>query len=314
MMKKPYISAVIGAYTLDRMRDIDDLLNGFKKQEYKNYEIVFISDCNSELLVEVKKLAKKLRINNIRFFLNKKKGLSNVKNLGIQKAKGEIVAFIDDDAVPFPKWTKAIKEGFQKSADVGAVTGTLLPEWIEGEKKWFPEELYWMIGCSYSLHPKKKCFVRNGFGGNLAFNKKVFKKIGLFNPELGYDLGSNKKIQVDGEEADICIKLHNVAKKRVFFNPTMKIYHKVYLSRLKLKTLLRRAYGQGYSKAIIKRTNTNENLSTENSYIKHLVTKFYPKTVLMLFYRPIRALRRLVVVSLVTGTIMAGYFVSSLRK
>ena len=68
-----------------------------------------------------------------------------------------------------------------------SVGGFIQPSWQGNEVRpsWFPEELDWVIGCSYKGAPEVRSLVRNAIGCNMSFRKTVFEKVGGFNTNLG---------------------------------------------------------------------------------------------------------------------------------
>lgn len=52
--------------------------------------------------------------------------ISAARNDGLVRAAGDIVAFIDDDAVPEPSWAKAIQTAFAQDPNCSALTGPVL--------------------------------------------------------------------------------------------------------------------------------------------------------------------------------------------
>jgi GT2 family glycosyltransferase len=62
----------------------------------------------------------------IRTVLQAEPNLSRARNDGIAEAAGEIVAFLDDDAVPEPTWAQAIRRRFRGNPALSAVTGPVL--------------------------------------------------------------------------------------------------------------------------------------------------------------------------------------------
>lgn len=60
-------------------------------------------------------------------------GLDFARNRALSAALGDVVAFLDDDAVAEPGWTQAMLEPFQKDLKVAAVTGCVLPFSLETE-------------------------------------------------------------------------------------------------------------------------------------------------------------------------------------
>jgi glycosyltransferase involved in cell wall biosynthesis len=89
----PKVSVIIPTY--NRAAYIGETIESIQKQTYTNWEIIIIddgSDDNTEEIVE------KINDNRIRFYKAGRIGVgSKIKNIGMEKAKGELIAFIDSD-------------------------------------------------------------------------------------------------------------------------------------------------------------------------------------------------------------------------
>ena len=111
----------------ETLRAIDSIL----KQSFKHFEIVLINDGSSEDISEIRELA--TEHNNIRLFENKSNmGVSASRNLGIKKAKGEYIAFLDSDDVFEPDKLK--KQIQYMVASKAVMSHTSYTRNIDGDK------------------------------------------------------------------------------------------------------------------------------------------------------------------------------------
>ncbi|WIV50742.1 glycosyltransferase [Marivivens sp. LCG002] len=92
--QSPSVSVVI--VTRDRPRSLALTLKGLRQQYYDNFEIVIVGNDKS-----LGGLAAETGIKLVRF---DEPNISRARNLGVAQASGEIIAFIDDDAIPEPTW------------------------------------------------------------------------------------------------------------------------------------------------------------------------------------------------------------------
>ena len=148
MVDKPLLSISITSYTIERLKDITELLDSIKAQTYSNIEIVFVAERSMELLSEVKRYGDENAIANVKVIFNHgEAGMSAARNLGIREAKGDIIAFVDDDALLFPEWAEETVKTYEDNSTI-AVTGPISPLWEDESMAWFPDELDWILGCS----------------------------------------------------------------------------------------------------------------------------------------------------------------------
>lgn len=266
------ISVIICTYGIERFDDVIEAIHSVNNQNYQGHEIIVVIDKNETLY---RKLHNTLHT-NVRIVVSPVKGLSNARNIGIKNSKNEIIAFLDDDAIADSKWLTTIVKDFDDS-NVVAVGGKIEPLWINGRPKWFPEELDWIVGCTYKGHPEERCLVRNVIGCNMAFRKDVFQKVGYFSNYIGRY--GTKLLAC--EEMELCVRVsRTLPNAKILYDPKAKVFHKVHSYRQTYNYLITRAYNEGLSKAKISKQiphNPNQdNFITESQYFKYLLIKAIP--------------------------------------
>ena len=106
-------------------------LHSLLNLRYPAYEIIVVDNApttaeTAEVVQEMQKSAPFL------FYLREDRpGISWARNKGIAIAKGEIIAFTDDDVVVDPYWLTELVYAFTLSADVACTTGAILPLELE---------------------------------------------------------------------------------------------------------------------------------------------------------------------------------------
>lgn len=275
------VSAIICTYRSNAYKDVLETVASLLNQTYPEIEIIIVVDGNERLR---KKIAAVYNTQNkIQVIASKENiGVSGARNLGIRRARGDIIAFLDDDAVAGKRWIEDLVDTYQRK-DAIAVGGKILPIWLTKKPDYLPEELYWLVGLTFKGFAQEGVTeVRNALGGNMSFKKEVFEKVALFNENFGLAKEGNSYGQA--EEPDFALRIKKKLGQRVIYNPELIVYHKVPESKTRLRALLKRAFYQGYSKALLKRISPHpEPLATEESYLKGLLFKYIPQRVKALF-------------------------------
>jgi glycosyltransferase involved in cell wall biosynthesis len=88
------------------------------------------------------------------------RGLSGGRSSGVGAATGEVVAFLDDDAVAAPDRLEHVVAEYADDR-VMAVGGRTEPSSDEPAPGWFPEEFGWVVGSSYRGLPTRRVAIRN---------------------------------------------------------------------------------------------------------------------------------------------------------
>ncbi|MBT2526810.1 glycosyltransferase family 2 protein [Streptomyces sp. ISL-99] len=259
------ISVVICVYTEDRWEDILAAVGSVRRQSRPAAETLLVVDHNPALLERLGKEYEEAH-EEVRVLANAgPRGLSAGRNTGIAAARGEIVAFLDDDAVAERDWLRHFAEGYEDPR-VMAVGGRTMPAWASGRRPdWFPEEFDWVVGCTYKGLPPGRVRVRNVLGGNASFRKSAFDAAGGFATGIGRD---GDKRPLGCEETELCIRLTRVLPDAVLLiDDRSVIHHKVPAVRERFGYFRTRAYAEGLSKALVTRSvGAARGLESERRY------------------------------------------------
>lgn len=272
-----FVSIVICTHNLDNLHNLSEAIESLLNQTHEEMEVIVVIDGNQALYEEIVKTYSdqaKIRL----LPLEKNIGLSGARNAGAKAARGDVIAFFDDDAFAERDWLQKLVNIYENS-DAVSVGGKIKPIWLSNKPGYFPDELGWLVGVTHEGFAEEEVVeVRNTFGPNMSFRKGVFDEIGFFNEGLGF--GKRGTSYLQGEEAEFTVRMKRKLGKGVIYTPQAVVYHKIPPSKVKPKTLLRRSFYQGYSKALLKRSDPSPAaLDTEGNYLKDLLFKYIPRRI-----------------------------------
>jgi glucosyl-dolichyl phosphate glucuronosyltransferase len=259
-------SVVICAYTEKRWDELVAAVESLRVQTHAAHEIILAIDHNPELARRVgREIPDVTCVENLG-----RQGLSDARNSGLAVARGDIVAFLDDDAEAEAPWLSLLAEGYADPAVVG-VGGFAQPEWAEGRPGWFPREFDWVVGCTYRGMPETASPVRNLIGCNMSFRREILDDLGGFTSGIGR-LGTRP---VGCEETELCIR---IAQRRpgsvILFDPRAVVHHHVPASRGTWAYFRSRCYAEGLSKAAVSAlVGASQGLASERSYASRTLPK-----------------------------------------
>ena len=266
------VSVIISTFTKERSNDVLRCINSILNQTIKPDEIMLVLDPINELIEFYNNIVP----NDIKVVKSSGFGLSNARNTGIEHAEGDIIAFIDDDAWAEREWVESMLRNY-KNRRVWGVGGKIMPVFDKKRPKWLCEELDWVVGCTYKGMPDVKCEVRNPIGANMSFRKEAFEVAGLFKTEVGR---YGKKL-LGSEETEFAMRLKRLRPDvKIMYDPSAIVFHRIPQSRIKLRYAMKRAYYEGYSKAILAKEYP---LSEEYSYFFYLIKESLPKRIKNIF-------------------------------
>lgn len=178
-------------------------------------------------------------------------GLCVARNTGWRAARGDIVAYFDDDAIARPGWLAAIRAVFSRpdAGRIGVVGGRVAPIWQAPRPAWLPDSVAGSLtivdwGGAEKVIPDldREWLV----GANMAIPRRVLEEVGGFHPSLDR-IGNNL---LSG--GDIFLQKQIAARGYAcLYLPAMAIEHVVPAARLGRGWFLRRYYWQGVSDAVM---------------------------------------------------------------
>ena len=189
----PRVSVVIN--TCNRGAYLADTLRGLQQQIYDNFEVVLV---NGPSIDNTEEVAKQF---NVRYY-TAPFNISVSRNIGIKHAAGDILAFIDDDAVPEPEWIRDIVKAYQGDPKVAAAGGRVYN--ADGSDFQYSYGAIDAWGypisrheASYDYNNPRGPFYNINIGTNASYRREPLIEVGGFDEEIEYY----------HDESDVCVRL-----------------------------------------------------------------------------------------------------------
>jgi glycosyltransferase involved in cell wall biosynthesis len=198
----PMVSVVICAYNAERT--MRPCLESLRKLDYPNFEVVIVDDGSRDRTAEIAQDFPEFRL-----IRQPNKGLSVARNVGMQAAAGEIIAYTDSDCVVDPHWLTLMVRGMQENSFDGC-----------GGPNYAPHEKGW-VEAACAASPGAPCHVlladdraEHLAGCNMVYRKDVLIAIGGFDPQF----------TAAGDDVDICWRLMDAGYSLGFCPPAF-VWH-----------------------------------------------------------------------------------------
>ena len=252
-------SVVICCYTADRWDQIVLAVRSALAQGGAQCEIIVVVDHNESLLEKAVQT-----LSSVRVIPNTgERGLSGARNTGVMAASGDVVIFLDDDAIAQPGWGVHLMAAYIDERVLG-VGGAAVPLWEVGAPRWWPAEFLWVVGCTFRGQPTSRSEIRNLMGCNMSIRRDVLVAVGGFDSGLGRTADR----PLGGEETEMCIRARQLFPDgRFLFEPRAVVQHLVPAGRGTWKYFLARCKAEGISKAwVARRVGSGAALAEEKAY------------------------------------------------
>ena len=261
----PFMTVIVP--TRDRPERLERCLNALIACVYPpaRYEIIVVDNCPLSDATEQLVRGLDQLFPTVRYAREDRSGSASARNLGLAIAKGELVAFTDDDVRVDSNWLVELAHRFECDPAIDCVTGLVLPVSIETQAQaWFEEYGgFSRSGFKRRLfdlgdhRPSNPLFPYSpgalGTGNNMAFRRSVLHALGDFDPALG-----NGTPAVGGVDIEVLVRLI-INGRRILYEPSAFVWHE---HRPEYQALRRQVfgYGVGFSAYLMKTLSTNPRL------------------------------------------------------
>ncbi len=258
MTGRPAVSVVIAAYSARRWQYLRDAVMSVLRQTRPALELIVVIDHNPDLLARARREFPAVTI----LPNSGARGASAARNTGVAACHGDVLAFLDDDALAEAGWLEALTRHFADENVVG-VGGRVDPLWAGVRPRWFPPEFDWAVGASYRGMPAAAGPVRNVWSNNMAIRRSAFEAVGGFREDFG-KVGTRSR----PEDTDLCLR----AKGVWVYEPAGLAGHRVPPERARLGYFLRRCFHEGRGKAgLAALDGAARSTSAERRYASHVL-------------------------------------------
>jgi O-antigen biosynthesis protein len=220
----PRISVVVCSYNGEAT--IRDTLEGLKEIDYPEFELIVVDDGSTDQTATI------TRQFPVRLIQTPNRGLSCARNVGLENATGEIIAYTDDDARPDPHWLTFIALAFDESDHAG-IGGPNIAPVDDGD----------IADCVANapggpVHVLLTDDVAEHIPGcNMAFRKECLQAIGGFDP----------RYRAAGDDVDICWQLQDRGWT-IGFSPAAFVWHH---RRCSIPAYWKQQVGYGRAEALL---------------------------------------------------------------
>jgi GT2 family glycosyltransferase len=220
----PRISVVVCTY--NGHRTIRDCLGGLSRLRHPNFEVIVVDDGSSTPIEPI------VSAYGFRTIRTANQGLSAARNVGMEAATGEIVAYLDDDAYPDPDWLTYLSDAFLHTDHVGVGGPNIAPP---GDGRIADCVANAPGGPVYVLLSDE--VAEHIPGCNMAFRRAALMEIGGFDPQF----------RVAGDDVDLCWRLQERGGTLGFCPAAMVWHHR----RNSLRTFWRQQSGYGRAEGLL---------------------------------------------------------------
>lgn len=223
----PAVSVIIA--TCNRATSLVKTLQSLAEMDLPpglEWELIVVDNNSTDGTREVIKRFASSSALNVQYMFEPTQGQSRALNTGIRAARGEVVAFTDDDVKVEAGWLRQLWQAFERHECVG-VGGRIVADWSIRKPAWLQENgPYRMMAAIVQFDlGEERCDLDTRtapFGANLALRRCALDTHGLFREDLGPGAGG----LAAGADTDLCRRIMSRGGKFVYI-PQAVVFHPV---------------------------------------------------------------------------------------
>ena len=242
------VSVIVCTFNRDRLLEkaLDSIIQSTLPPGF-SWEIVVVDNNSTDRTREITQDLSRQHGQLVRYVFEPRQGKSHALNTGVHEARGEILAFVDDDVVVDSAWLHNLTASLHDGRWAGA-GGRILPAESFSPPPWLaldgPYSLAWMIYAHFDLGEQPRLLDGAPFGTNMAFRKAMFTKYGGFRIDLGP--AGNSGTPRFNEDTEFGRRLM-AAGERLRYEPGAIVYHRVPDERISREFVLAQWFELGRS-------------------------------------------------------------------
>ncbi|WP_037351641.1 MULTISPECIES: glycosyltransferase [Sediminibacterium] len=241
--QQPEISIVICTY--NRAVYLPEALGSLYNQTIgKNqFEVIVVNNNSTDDTEKVCKAFIETYSDGRFYYTNEpQQGASFARNTGAVMAKGELLCFMDDDAIAKPDYLAMILAFFSEHPDAGGLGGRIIPRYIPEEPKWMSHFVSSLVG-NFDYSKEVCVFSPNKYPleSNMIIKKSDFDQVKGFNTALP---GVKGTLRIGGEGKEFFLKLKAIGRT-IYYHPDVVVEHVVETQKLTPEYMYRVASGIG---------------------------------------------------------------------
>jgi GT2 family glycosyltransferase len=241
----PLVTVVV--CTRDRPRSLARCLGALAELHYDPFEVVVVDNAPTTNETFAVVLDCSEADPRVRYVRELRPGLSCARNRGLHEARGELIAFTDDDVLVDPRWLDGVVRGFGRSPSVACVTGLVPSARLENaEQRYFDRRVSWAVSCTPRRYDQRDAANESplypyaagqfGTGANFAFRTATLRALGGFDEALGAGSPAG-----GGEDLDVFVRTI-LAGYELAYEPAAIVWHE---HRVELGQLRRQLFNYG---------------------------------------------------------------------
>ena len=227
----PKASVVVCAYQAEET--IEECLRSLTELDYPNFEVLVVDDGSTDATAQI------ARRFPVRLLSGGRLGLSGARNLGLEHASGEIVAYIDADAMADPDWLTYLALALEAPGAAGAGGPNPIPPDDPSTAQCVARvpggPIHVLLDDERAEHVP---------GCNMAFRREQLSEIGGFDPVY----------RAAGDDVDACWKLLDRGYE-IRFHPSALVWHR---RRNSVRDFWRQQVGYGKAEALVERNHPDK--------------------------------------------------------
>jgi glycosyltransferase involved in cell wall biosynthesis len=202
--------------------------------EEVEWQVLVVDNCSRDKTHEVVDDFCRRHPGRFRYLFEGHPGKSYALNTAIREARGDVLAFMDDDVTVDANWLQNLTAALHDGKWAGA-GGRVIPEWSCPAPRWLSPKSKYASGplVQFDLGDEAGELFEPPFGTNMAFRREMFEKYGNFLVELGPRPGS----EIRNEDTEFGARLLS-GRERLRYEPSAEVYHPVQEDRLRKEYFL----------------------------------------------------------------------------